>query len=751
MRSRPETRILPIAAALIAIAAMTAAPRAERQPQTRPRARPRHVRRAQPPTDVEIAQAIEAVKKDPNLDTEMTVKTLRWTGTREARREEAGRGRFSPGCAISCAGSNDRRGSSCGSRVAILAGWLVIYIVRLVRAARRRAAWHAMSSWRRRTCAIWISGRKRCRRTSARRRARCGIAASSARRWCCCIADCCRVWRTSHRVPIRDSSTEGDCLALAADHLAEPSRRDYASRLIQVWRRAVYGRQEPDVRGGLRSVRRLRAGARHRSSAPRPRFDRRRRLAVRRRAHDVAPRLIVLSVDRASSCSTGPARGSRITPSGSRHTMPMPLKGEAATESVLRRAAIRRTARRDDELGSHLRRAAGGCGDRALDVAMEPEREPPSRARTLGRERRPPRRRQRPLGRRRGVRALVGHRLEARFRRVKTRKAKRTKKPHRKKPHRKKAQRKKPYGSGRDGRSHIGRRRRRGMAPRSWKASRTASRTTSTTARRRRGCRRAKRSARNETACRLGSAPMPRRSLCWLADDEVLRAKETVLWALHGEKGMQAVRVRVGRGSVTVINAVPFRIRGLFHGDHAWLLVNATQMKRGDEIHFLSEDEYPGLLALAWMRGWPVVCSAAWWSRCCCGAARCASVRWWRRRCWRGDRWRSRFAARASSCCAAAGGGAARGDGACARRNGAQAHQGIWRSDRRGARVRARQRDRRSRARRRRSRRRCTTPTRAGVRPFARTLARIEAARRHVIGEDTDVLRPIVRADERKR
>jgi hypothetical protein len=63
----------------------------------------------------------------------------------------------------------------------------------------------------------------------------------------------------------------------------------------------------------------------------------------------------------------------------------------------------------------------------------------------------------------------------------------------------------------------------------------------------------------------------------------------------------------VGRGSVTVINAMPFRVRTLFDGDHAWLLVNATQMKRGDEIHFLSEDEHPGLLTLAWLRGRPVV------------------------------------------------------------------------------------------------------------------------------------------------
>jgi hypothetical protein len=46
-----------------------------------------------------------------------------------------------------------------------------------------------------------------------------------------------------HSVPIRDSTTEGDCLALAAEHLATP-RHDYVSRLVGVWQHAVYGHEE---------------------------------------------------------------------------------------------------------------------------------------------------------------------------------------------------------------------------------------------------------------------------------------------------------------------------------------------------------------------------------------------------------------------------------------------------------------------------------------------------------------------------
>jgi hypothetical protein len=43
-----------------------------------------------------------------------------------------------------------------------------------------------------------------------------------------------------HEVPIRDSSTEGDCLALAARKL-DPARIAYATELVRTWQRAIYG------------------------------------------------------------------------------------------------------------------------------------------------------------------------------------------------------------------------------------------------------------------------------------------------------------------------------------------------------------------------------------------------------------------------------------------------------------------------------------------------------------------------------
>ena len=47
-----------------------------------------------------------------------------------------------------------------------------------------------------------------------------------------------------HAVPIRASSTEGECVALARPRLAEETAR-YATQLVEVWAAAVYGAREP--------------------------------------------------------------------------------------------------------------------------------------------------------------------------------------------------------------------------------------------------------------------------------------------------------------------------------------------------------------------------------------------------------------------------------------------------------------------------------------------------------------------------
>src|SRR5262249_10543529 len=49
-----------------------------------------------------------------------------------------------------------------------------------------------------------------------------------------------------HEVPIRDSTTEGECVVLAAGHLS-PGAAAYVAQLVRIWQRAVYRGEEPSA------------------------------------------------------------------------------------------------------------------------------------------------------------------------------------------------------------------------------------------------------------------------------------------------------------------------------------------------------------------------------------------------------------------------------------------------------------------------------------------------------------------------
>jgi hypothetical protein len=102
------------------------------------------------------------------------------------------------------------------------------------------------------------------------------------------------------------------------------------------------------------------------------------------------------------------------------------------------------------------------------------------------------------------------------------------------------------------------------------------------------------------------SNPM-RHVMCDLDPESFLTTDRPEAWTLRDDSGIQAMRVNVARGSVTVINGTSFRYWHLFDGDHAWLFVTATQLRRSDDVHFLSEGAQPSLLSLLWQHGGPVV------------------------------------------------------------------------------------------------------------------------------------------------
>ncbi len=95
--------------------------------------------------------------------------------------------------------------------------------------------------------------------------------------------------------------------------------------------------------------------------------------------------------------------------------------------------------------------------------------------------------------------------------------------------------------------------------------------------------------------------------VCYLDVSSFLDTDEPLAWGLSRDGYLQAVRVAVGSGTVTVLNAEPFGNRELDTTDHGKLFVAATQLRRGDRIAFLTEEGHPSLLGLMWLHGAPVV------------------------------------------------------------------------------------------------------------------------------------------------
>jgi hypothetical protein len=95
--------------------------------------------------------------------------------------------------------------------------------------------------------------------------------------------------------------------------------------------------------------------------------------------------------------------------------------------------------------------------------------------------------------------------------------------------------------------------------------------------------------------------------VCGIEHSRSLTSSRKLLWALRDDRRIHALRTSVGRGSVTVINAVPFRFRGFLEGDHPTLFVRMAQLHRGDSILFLSEGDHDSLLRLLWRFGAPAL------------------------------------------------------------------------------------------------------------------------------------------------
>jgi len=197
---------------------------------------------ARPPDNLQIARAINTVKADPNLATERTMRTLRWAGESRPPPDDAP---TSLGWLMQLIGWFAQSARVLvWVAVAILAGLLAIYLVRLIRSRRPSnkvkrvtAPTHVQDLDIRPESLpdnigaaarkLWDSGEHRAALSLLYR----GVLSRLVH---------------VHNVPIRDSSTEGDCLRLTATRLRE-EQKTYVALLIQVWQHAVYGGQPPET------------------------------------------------------------------------------------------------------------------------------------------------------------------------------------------------------------------------------------------------------------------------------------------------------------------------------------------------------------------------------------------------------------------------------------------------------------------------------------------------------------------------
>jgi hypothetical protein len=192
------------------------------------------------PTDVEIARALERVKADPNLATDRTIKMLRWKRSQDTT-ESSG----PPAWLIWFAGLfgwvNQSARVFAWIALVGLAALLGVYIARLLKTRSLLAGPDAFVppthvrdlDIRPETLPAEIGAAARALWDRGEHRAALALLYRGM------LSRLAHV----HRVPIRDSSTEGDCLSMVARHLT-PRKREYTVLLVRVWQRFVYGGED---------------------------------------------------------------------------------------------------------------------------------------------------------------------------------------------------------------------------------------------------------------------------------------------------------------------------------------------------------------------------------------------------------------------------------------------------------------------------------------------------------------------------
>jgi hypothetical protein len=187
----------------------------------------------------EVASAVATVKRDPNFGGERKMTLLRW-------RDKAPRSKRDLSWLAWTTGFFGWTMQSARSLVwvglALLAGWLAVYLTRVLRA--RGSAPESADTFQPPTHVRDLDIRPASLPANIGEAAR-AMWERGDHRAALSLLYRGLLSRLSHvhRVPIVDSSTEGDCLTLLGDRVPPPTR-EYAARLVDAWRGFVYGGTE---------------------------------------------------------------------------------------------------------------------------------------------------------------------------------------------------------------------------------------------------------------------------------------------------------------------------------------------------------------------------------------------------------------------------------------------------------------------------------------------------------------------------
>ena len=190
-----------------------------------------------PITEDDVRRAMAEVRKDPNLATERSIRSLHWVETDQPKRTRKSGWLDWLGNLFGWFASSGR--FLFWGLLAVMAAFLILYLVRLT------GSWRAAGRAQRLGVPSFVRDLD-IRPESLPP----DIGAAARKSWDegehrAALALLYRGLLSRlvhvHNVPIKDSTTEGDCIDLASRHLSAEDRRIYVRSLVRLWERAVYG------------------------------------------------------------------------------------------------------------------------------------------------------------------------------------------------------------------------------------------------------------------------------------------------------------------------------------------------------------------------------------------------------------------------------------------------------------------------------------------------------------------------------